>query len=115
MTRTLANQYLVLCAFAVGIAAAVMMRRRSALLQPAYWRWLLTPWKVATAAISTAALAGAAPYMRDPNWTPGIAIAMSLLTFATAPWVVGELWRRRDKSTVFAAACVWLFSSSWMF
>jgi hypothetical protein len=117
MTRTIANQYLLLCAFAVGVAVAILARRRAriALLQPAYWRWLLTPWKLATAALSTAVLAGAAPYMRSPNWTPGIALAMSLATFATAPWAVGEIWRRRDKSAMFAAACAWLLSSSWLY
>src|SRR5437870_2893354 len=111
MTRTVANQYLTLCAFALGVAMAIVMRRRVELLRPTYWRWLLRPWKLATAAIATAALVGSAPFMRDPNWTPGVALVMSMLTFATAPWAIGEVWRRRDKSTVFAAMCAWLLSS----
>lgn len=117
MTRTVAIQYLILCAIAltVALAALIAQRRHIALLQGPYWRWLLAPWKIATATISATALVVAAPYMGDRDWDAGVALLMSVLTFTTAPWAIAELWRRRSRRAVYIAACAWLLSSSWSF
>src|SRR4051794_23931504 len=77
-----------------------------------YWRWLLVPWKLATAGIATMVLVAAGPLSGDPDWDPFLALLMSALTFASAPWVVGTVWRRRQ---LFAAAVFWLASTMAVF
>ena len=37
---------------------------------------------------------------------------MSVLTFVTAPWAVGTLYRRKH---LYVALCAWLFSASWCY
>jgi hypothetical protein len=106
---------------AVAIAVAVVARQpaRIALCRPEYWRWLLVPWKLLTFAIATLGLIALAPFMRDPYWDGIDVLFMSLLTFATAPWVVAVLWRTllRKASRVesYVAVCAALFSASWSF
>jgi hypothetical protein len=114
MNLDAARMYVALCAVALvaAIVVAAIRRRTLVLLQSRYWRWLLVPWKLATFAVAATGLTLMAPYTHDPNWDHTIAIAMSLLTFATAPFAVGALWRRRD---VMVATCVWLLSASWSF
>jgi hypothetical protein len=41
----------------------------------------LTPWKVATAALSSAALVFAAPFTGDPDWDTGVALLPLRLAF----------------------------------
>lgn len=114
MSIHFAKLYVALCAAALAYAVAVAASRRRtlALVQPRYWRWLLVPWKLASFAVAAAGLTWMAPYTHDPNWDRPISIVMSLLTFATAPFAVAALWRRRD---VLVAACAWLLSASWSF
>jgi len=44
---------------------------------------------------------------------------MSILTFATAPWALGTLYRALRARTLskqaFVALCLWLFSASWCY
>ena len=60
-----------------------------------------------------------APYTGDPTWDYIDAAFMSVLTFTTAPWVVGTLYlsARRRVSWVhtYVAICIWLFSASWSY
>jgi hypothetical protein len=117
MSKAMALEYTLARGVALCVAVWLLARARSeiAILQPRYWRWLLTPWKMATAAISCAALVLAAPFTGDPDWDAGVALLMSVLTFATAPWAIAELWRRRSWSRMFVALCTWQLSASWVF
>jgi hypothetical protein len=53
--------------------------------------------------------------MSDPHWDAPVAMVMALLTFATAPWAVGALWRRRSVVECAAAVAAWLASAGWSF
>ncbi|MDB4969345.1 MAG: hypothetical protein JWN44_5034 [Myxococcales bacterium] len=117
MTRAHAHTYVALfsAAIAVAVVLAATDRRRIAILQRQYWQWLLVPWKLATVAISALVLVIAGPYSGDCDWDATVSILMSVLTFATAPWAVGELWRRRGAKAMYVALCAWLLSASWSF
>jgi hypothetical protein len=106
-------------ACAGAVALVVRAPDRFALLRRAYWRALLVPWKLATFALATSALAIAAPYTGDPTWDWVDALFMAALTYATAPWALGVLWsvarRRLARSQAYVAACAWLFTASWSY
>jgi hypothetical protein len=103
------------------VAAVLVVRKPSsfAFLRAGYWRFLVVPWKVATAAIATTLFVVAAPYTGDPTWDYADALFMSAATFVTAPWAVGALVRalrkRLPRRQAFVAACTWLFSASWSY
>jgi hypothetical protein len=105
----------------VGAAiVAVRYRRRVSLFGVEYRRFLLAPWRLVTFAIAIVALVVAAPYSGDPTWDYYDAAYMGLLTFTTAPWALGCLFRalrglRRDPPELYVAACAWMFSSSWSY
>jgi hypothetical protein len=118
MTKLHAILYIVsyVAMLLAALFVAARTRRPLTLLQPAYWRWLLQPWKLATFAVASTALIAAAPYMKDPDWDRGVALLQSMLTFATAPWAVGTLLGRRgSRDERLVAVAVWLFSASWAF
>jgi hypothetical protein len=112
MTRAHFHQYAIVIAAITLIAIRQALHRRPALFELRYWRWLLSPWKLATFAISLAALAVAGPMTKDPYWDAGVTLLMSLACFATAPWAVGELARRGDR---FLALVAWVWSASWSY
>lgn len=60
-----------------------------------------------------------APYSGDATWDYLDAFFMAVLTYITAPWVVGTFYkfRRHEASVkqVYVALCVWLFSASWSY
>jgi hypothetical protein len=93
----------------------VRWRARVALFHRSYWRWLLEPWKVATFAVAALVLILAGPYTGDCDWDGPVSLLMSALTFATAPYTVGALWRRRSVVAVYVATCGMLLSASWSF
>jgi len=92
---------------------------RYAIASRAYWRYLAAPWKLATFAIAAAGITLIAPYTGDPTWDYYDALLMSVLTFATAPWAVGTLWRalrrRASPAQAFVALCLMLLSASWCY
>jgi hypothetical protein len=113
MTRAHFHLYAVFISVATLVALGLALRRPPLLFSPRYWRWLLAPWKVATAAVSMTVLAVAGPLTGDPYWDMGVAVLMSILCFATAPWAVGELGRRGPARLV--ALVVWLWSTTWSY
>jgi hypothetical protein len=84
-----------------------------------YWRYLGAPWKLATFAVASLGITLIAPYTGDPTWDYVDAPLMSVLTFVTAPWVVGILYlavrRRAPLKQAYVAACAWMFSASWCY
>lgn len=58
-----------------------------------YRRFLFMPWKVATFIVAGASMTLAAPYSGDPTWDYVDGSVMSLLTYLTAPWSVGVVFR----------------------
>ena len=109
--------WLCLCGVAFGLA--LHGRGEVALFTGAYWRFLLRPWKLLTIALATGALVALAPLAEDPSWDRIDATFMSLLTFATAPWVLAVFQRFRQGQAsarlAYVAACTLLFSSTWSY
>jgi hypothetical protein len=103
------------------VAAILLVRERKSLvlLQPAYRKYLQSPWKLLTFAVAALSMIIMAPYTGDPTWDYVDAAFMSILTFLTAPWAVGTLYlalRGRAKAIhVYIAVCVWMFSASWTY
>lgn len=94
-------------------------RNEYSLSHAGYWRRLLVRWKVVTFVIAAAGLTVMAPYTGDPTWDYFDALYMSVLTFLTAPWAVGTMYKVLRKELPlrqgYVAACVWMFSASWSY
>lgn len=60
-----------------------------------------------------------APYTGDPTWDYFDALFMSLLTYFTAPWAIGVIYKAAKKELpikqAYVALCVWMFSASWSY
>lgn len=104
------------------VAALFLYLRRPrafAISRRDYWHFLAEPWKLATFVAGAALITLVAPYTGDPTWDYVDGFFMSVLCFATAPWVVATLFfaargrARLDEVTV--AVCAWLFSASWSY
>ena len=113
--------YITFWATACLIAAVVYIRDRQsyALSHSGYWHFLFKPWKVITFLIAATGLTVIAPYTGDPTWDYFDALFMSLLTFFTAPWATGVLYKVAKRELAlkqaFVAGCIWMFSASWSY
>ena len=105
------------CAIAVGLM--IQNRNTIILFQKKYWDFLFIRWKLATFFTALSAFVILAPYTGDPTWDYYDATFMSILTFMTAPWSVGILYRlivKKEKIKIaYIAVCVWMFSASWSY
>ena len=107
--------------FALGVAIVLLWRDPAAcpLTSAGYRAFLRVPWKLTSFVIAAAGMAVIAPYTGDPTWDYFDALMMSVLTYLTAPWAVGTLYRglRRQESlrNVYIAACCWMLSASWCY
>lgn len=84
-----------------------------------YLKFLLRPWKIVTFIVATLGIILIAPYTGNPTWDYIDAALMSILTFVTAPWSIGTLYRGIkfkvvNKSEILAV-CLWMFSASWSY
>lgn len=113
--------YLAAWILAMLLAIALMLRyrRRLSLFDADYRAFLLTPWKLVSFAVAAVALSVMAPYTGDPTWDWFDAAMMSVLTFVTAPWALGVLYRtlggRSTWFEIYIALCLWMFSASWCY
>ena len=103
----------------IALVLAVQDKNSILLFQKRYFDFLLVKWKFITFFIATSAFVFLAPYTGDPTWDYYDAAFMSILTYLTAPWCVGVLYRflkRQEKSRMaYIAICAWLFSASWSY
>ena len=108
-----------LVALAAGVFLAVRYRRRISLFGAGYRGFLRVRWRLVTFVIAFVALVVVTPYTGDPTWDYYDASFMGLLTYATAPWALGRLFRglrgHRDPVELYLAACAWMFSTSWSY
>jgi hypothetical protein len=60
-----------------------------------------------------------APYSGDPTWDYFDAFFMAVLTYLTAPWSIGALYKviRRELQIkqAIVAICIWMFTASWSY
>ena len=103
----------------LALAVFLWKRESFALARRDYWRFLLQPWKVALFLPAAGGMMIMAPWTGDPTWDWIDAGFMSVLTFATAPWVLGVIYgalrRRAGWEQVYVAVCLWMFSASWSY
>jgi len=103
------------------IAVVLMIQNYNTIIlfQKRYWNFLKIKWKLATFLIALTAFVILAPYTGDVTWDYYDAAFMSLLTYMTAPWSVGTLFRfikRQEKFKIaYIAICAWMFSASWSY
>lgn len=103
------------------LAAAIVVKDRRAL--SAEWRqyvhFLCLPWKLAVFAPALVFVTFAGRYTNDETWDVVVGGGMSVLTFLSAPWAVGTVWkgfrRERPARLMLLAAALWLFSSCWFY
>jgi hypothetical protein len=105
------------CLFAIVLY--ILYRESFSITFQGYFRFLFKFWKIVTFIISATGLTLIAPYTGDPTWDYIDAMFMSLLTYCTAPWAIGVLFKtlKRELSSkhAYVAFCVWLFSASWSY
>jgi hypothetical protein len=82
-----------------------------------YAAFLLAPWKVITFVIATIGITVVAPYTGDPTWDYIDAPMMAVLTYLTAPWVMGLLYRARATplAHLLVAGALWMLAASWCY
>ena len=103
------------------VAVLVYLRYRDTFVisQRAYWRFLFVRWKVVTFAIAAIGITLIAPYTGDPTWDYCDAMVMAILTFFTAPWVVGVMYKTATRAIplreTYVAFCAWMFTTSWFY
>ena len=109
--------WLTACAFAVGFC--VRNRGEFAPFHTDYWRFLFVPWKLVIFAVALAGMLWLGPRSGDPTWDWVDASFMSALTYVSAPWALGVLWRTARRRLAwwqaYVAACLWMFSASWSY
>ena len=92
---------------------------RFGFLRIAYWRFLMRPWRLIVFGVALTGMVALAPYSGDPTWDYADTTFMCILTYISAPWAVGILYRlfrfRSDLKAVYVALCLWLFSASWSY
>ncbi len=107
------------CACLFGLVLFLRRPGAFAVGRGGYWHFLGEPWKLLSFAVGASLITLIAPYTGDPTWDHTDGLFMSLLCFATAPWVVATLfaWVRRRSSwqEVYVAVCAWLFAASWSY
>ena len=103
------------------LAFVLVLTRRSefAFYSKRYVSFLFQPWKLLTFVIACMGLLLIAPHAGDQTWDSVDAMFMSFLTFLTAPWAVGILYKTLRGSAspeqVFVALCLLMFSASWSY
>jgi hypothetical protein len=90
------------------------------LLSKEYLIFLSSPWKLVSFVFATVCFSVLSRYANDPTWDIPETIIMASLTFSTAPWAVGVIYRAIYKQEVhryeiYTALCIWLFSASWSY
>lgn len=113
--------YIICWSIAFLIAIGILLFRFNdfELSKTAYWCFLFQPWKIITFLIAGTGLVFIAPYTGDVTWDYYDASIMAILTFLTAPWAIGLLYkvihRERPIWQSYVAICLWLFSASWCY
>lgn len=113
--------YTLLWISAMLISSLMVLRDRKSFgfLSKAYFLFLFKPWKIATFAPGLIFMTFIAPFSGDYTWDYLDGSVMSVLTYVTAPWALGTLWRWTQKQAslklAFVAACLWMFSMSWFY
>jgi hypothetical protein len=103
----------------VAVFILVWDRKRLSPEWREYWHFLCVPWKVWLFVPALVFVTFAGRYTNDETWDWVTGSGMAILTFLTAPWVVGLIYQvfvgRRPLRYLIVAIALLLFSSSWFY
>jgi len=104
---------------AIAVVLAILRRDEIGYFDLDYWKYIAQPWKVVMFFIAGAGVTILAPHSGDPTWDYVDSIVMSVLTYTTAPWSVGIIYRWYKKKAsftqVYVAVCIAMLSASWFY
>jgi hypothetical protein len=112
--------YMVSWLFLCGVALGLISRNPSNYgFNRRYAAFLFLPWKIAVFTPAFIFVTFAGQFSFDDTWDYVNGAGMSILTFLTAPWAVGVLFKPRQPGTskkqVLVAVVALMFSSSWFY
>lgn len=114
-------KYIVIWAAFCFLTVAILVWDRKRLVSEwrEYWRFLAVPWKLWLFVPSFLFVTFAGRFTNDETWDVVTGSGMAILTFLTAPWVVGLIYQvfvgRRPWRYLIVALALLLFSSSWFY
>lgn len=114
-------KYIALWASFCIAAVSVLLLDRKRLIPEwrEYWHFLTVPWKLCVFVPAFLFVTFAGRYTNDETWDVVTGSGMAILTFLTAPWVVGLIYQvlvgRRPVRYLVVAIALLLFSSSWFY
>jgi hypothetical protein len=103
------------------IAIAILYKDRKQLYPEwrEYWRFLCVPWKLAIFVPAFLFVTFAGRFTDDETWDLVTGSVMSILTFLTAPWVLGVFYQvikgKKPPRYIIVATALCLFSCSWFY
>jgi len=113
--------YIALClsSFLLGLYLSIKKFNQLEIFKKEYWIFLIKPWKLFTFIVATISFNLIGPFSGDPTWDYFTASFMSILTYLSAPWVVGIAYNFIKKkvsfSIFFVALNMLMLSSSWSY
>jgi hypothetical protein len=103
----------------VAVVILVWDRKRVVPELREYLRFLSVPWKLCLFVPALLFVTFAGRFTNDETWDVVTGSGMAILTFLTAPWVVGLIYQvlvsRRPLRYLIVALALLLFSSSWFY
>ena len=103
----------------VAVLILVWDRKRLVREWREYWWFLSVPWKLWLFVPAFIFVTFAGRYTDDETWDLVTGSGMAILTFLTAPWVVGLIYQvfvgRKPVRFLIVALALLLFSSSWFY
>jgi hypothetical protein len=102
-----------------AVLISVWDRKRLVPEWRAYWRFLTVPWKLWLFVPAFIFVTFSGRFTNDETWDVVTGSGMAILTFLTAPWVVGLIYQvfvgRRPVRYLIVGVALLLFSSSWFY
>jgi len=103
----------------IALFFTFVFSKQFSFLQKRYFLFLLKPWKLVTFIIAAGFMTFIGPFSGDYSWDYVDGSIMSVLTYLTAPWVVGIFYRFKMRKAsfiqIFVAFCLWMLSISWFY
>jgi len=103
----------------IAVVILVWDRKRVVPELREYLRFLSVPWKLFLFVPALLFVTFAGRFTNDETWDVVTGSGMAILTFLTAPWVVGLIYQvlrsRRPLRYLIVALALLLFSSSWFY
>ena len=101
------------------LAIYLSIKYKISLYTKEYFKYITHKWKILLFVLATGFITILAPISNDPTWDYFDSIFMSTLTYITAPWAIGTIYKslkeKENYVNIFVAFCFAMFSSSWSY